>query len=210
MRAVFIFSGVKLINLTYLPEISFYGIALKINVLLLLFGLFLIYTGLKSFVVKDVENEEKDFSKSFGAKIIYRLFKVTSEFDGDRFFTIQNGIRMATPLLVVLAVIEFTDLLFAVDSIPAIFAVAPDDPLILYTSNIFAILGLRSLYFLLANFIEMFSKLKYGLAVILTFIGLKMVVSPIIHIDSILSLAIVFGVLILSVFWSILSKKLVD
>lgn len=210
MRAVFIFSGVKLINLTYLPEISFYGISLKINVLLLLFGLFLIYAGLKSFVVKDVENEEKDFSKSFGAKIIYRLFKVTSEFDGDRFLTIQNGIRMATPLLVVLAVIEFTDLLFAVDSIPAIFAVAPDDPLILYTSNIFAILGLRSLYFLLANFIEMFSKLKYGLAVILTFIGLKMVVSPIIHIDSILSLAIVFGVLILSVFWSILSKKLVD
>jgi tellurite resistance protein TerC len=207
MRAIFIFSGVKLINLTYLPAFDFYGSELKINILLLLFGLFLIYAGVNSALVKDQENEEKDFSKSFGAKLIYRFFKVSSEFDGDRFFTIRNGIKMATPLLVVLAVIEFTDLLFAVDSIPAIFAVAPNDPLILYTSNIFAILGLRSLYFLLANFIQMFSKLKYGLAVILTFIGLKMVVSPIIHIESILSLAIVFGVLLLSVFWSILSKK---
>lgn len=207
MRAIFIFSGVKLINLTYLPAFDFYGSELKINILLLLFGLFLIYAGVNSALVKDQENEEKDFSKSFGAKLIYRFFKVSSEFDGDRFFTTQNGIKMATPLLVVLAVIEFTDLLFAVDSIPAIFAVAPNDPLILYTSNIFAILGLRSLYFLLANFIQMFSKLKYGLAVILTFIGLKMVVSPIIHIESILSLAIVSGVLMLSVFWSVMSKN---
>lgn len=207
MRAIFIFSGVKLINLTYLPAFDFYGSELKINILLLLFGLFLIYAGVNSALVKDHENEEKDFSKSFGAKLIYRFFKVSSEFDGDRFFTTQNGIKMATPLLVVLAVIEFTDLLFAVDSIPAIFAVAPNDPLILYTSNIFAILGLRSLYFLLANFIQMFSKLKYGLAVILTFIGLKMVVSPIIHIESILSLAIVSGVLMLSVFWSVMSKN---
>jgi tellurite resistance protein TerC len=132
---------------------------------------------------------------------------VTPEFDGDRFFTVQNGVKMATPLLVVVAVIEFTDLLFAVDSIPAIFAVAPDDPLILYTSNIFAILGLRSLYFLLANFIHMFSKLKYGLALILTFIGLKMVLSPLIHIDSLISLLIVFSVLLLSVVWSIISVK---
>jgi tellurite resistance protein TerC len=127
MRAIFIFSGVKLINLTYLPAFDFYGSELKINILLLLFGLFLIYAGVNSALVKDQENEEKDFSKSFGAKLIYRFFKVSSEFDGDRFFTIRNGIKMATPLLVVLAVIEFTDLLFAVDSIPAIFAVAPKD-----------------------------------------------------------------------------------
>ena len=134
-----------------------------------------------------------------GAKFVYRLFKVSKEFDKDKFFTIENGVKLATPLLVVVGVIEFTDLLFAVDSIPAIFAIAPNDPFILYTSNIFAILGLRSLYFLLANFIHMFSKLKYGLAIILAFIGVKMVIAPFFHISSPLSLAIVGGVLILSV-----------
>ena len=206
MRAIFIFSGVELINLTYLPNVSIQGNNLKINILLLLFGLFLIYAGVKSAFAED-DDEEKDFSKSPGSKLIHRFFKVTPEFDGNRFFTVQNGVKMATPLLVVVAVIEFTDLLFAVDSIPAIFAVAPDDPLILYTSNIFAILGLRSLYFLLANFIHMFSKLKYGLALILTFIGLKMVLSPLIHIDSLISLLIVFSVLLLSVVWSIISVK---
>jgi tellurite resistance protein TerC len=105
---------------------------------------------------------------------------------------------------VVLGVIEFTDVIFAVDSIPAIFAIAPNDPFILYTSNIFAILGLRSLYFLLANFIHMFSKLKYGLAVILAFIGMKMVIAPFFHIESTLSLSIVGGVLILSVIASLI------
>jgi tellurite resistance protein TerC len=94
-------------------------------------------------------------------------------------------------------------LLFAVDSIPAIFAIAPNDPFILYTSNIFAILGLRSLYFLLANFIHMFSRLKYGLAIILAFIGLKMVIAPFFHISSPLSLAVVGSVLILSIAASI-------
>jgi len=101
------------------------------------------------------------------------------------------------------AVIEFTDVLFAVDSIPAIFAISKD-PFILYTSNIFAILGLRSLYFLLSNFIHMFSKLPYGLAIILTFIGLKMIISPWFHIPSPISLGIVGGVLVLSVVLSLL------
>ena len=116
-------------------------------------------------------------------------------------------IRYATPLLVVVGVIEFTDLLFAVDSIPAIFAIAPKDPFILYSSNIFAILGLRSLYFLLANFIGMFRYLKYGLAFILSFIGIKMLVAPIYHISSPLSLAIVVGVLVLSTLASVLIKE---
>jgi tellurite resistance protein TerC len=110
---------------------------------------------------------------------------------------------MATPLLVVVAVIEFTDVLFAVDSIPAIFAIS-NDPFILYTSNIFAILGLRSLYFLLANFIYMFSKLSYGLAIILSFIGVKMLIAPWIHIPSPVSLGIVGGVLLISVIVSML------
>lgn len=105
-------------------------------------------------------------------------------------------------MLVVVAVIEFTDVLFAVDSIPAIFAISKD-PFILYTSNIFAILGLRSLYFLLSNFIHMFSKLPYGLAFILAFIGVKMIISPWIHISSPISLGIVGGVLIISILASL-------
>ncbi|MFY7668247.1 MAG: TerC/Alx family metal homeostasis membrane protein [Crocinitomicaceae bacterium] len=207
MRAIFIFSGVELINLTYLPQFSLFGKDLKVNVLLFIFGIFLVYAGVKSAFVKDEEDEEKDFNKSPGSKLIHRFFKVSTSFDGDRFFTFQNGVKMATPLLVVVAVIEFTDLLFAVDSIPAIFAIAPDDPFILYMSNIFAILGLRSLYFLLANFIHMFSKLKYGLAVILSFIGLKMIFSPIYHIDALVSLVILGSILFLSLVWSILSSK---
>jgi tellurite resistance protein TerC len=204
MRAIFIFSGVELINLTYLPEMNLFGENVKINAILTLFGLFLVYAGVKSWFADDDDDEEKDFSKSPGAKLVHKLFTVSNEFDGGKFFTIENGVKMATPLLVVVAVIEVTDLIFAVDSIPAIFAIAPDDPFILYTSNIFAILGLRSLYFLLANFIHMFSRLKFGLAIILSFIGLKMVVSPFFHISSPISLAIVGGILVLSVLASIL------
>jgi len=202
-RAIFIFAGVGLINLTYLPEMTVFGELIRINIVLLIFGLFLIYAGIKSGMSDDHEDEEKDFSKSPGARLIYKFFKVSKEFDGAKFFTVQNGVKLATPLLVVVAVIEFTDLLFAVDSIPAIFAIAPDDPLILYTSNIFAILGLRALYFLLANFIYMFSLLKYGLAIILAFIGVKMVIAPFYHISSPLSLSIVGGVLVLSVIASL-------
>jgi len=203
MRAIFIFSGVGLIKITYLPEMSIFDKSVSINVVLTLFGAFLIYAGVKSWFVDD-DDDEKDFSKSPGAKFVHKFFKVSKEFDNDKFFTIENGIKIATPLLVVVGVIEFTDLLFAVDSIPAIFAIAPNDPFILYTSNIFAILGLRALYFLLANFIHMFSRLKYGLALILTFIGLKILISPFFHIPSLLSLAVVGGVLILSVLASII------
>lgn len=203
-RAIFIFAGVGLINLTYLPEMMVFGQMVKINIVLLIFGLFLVYAGIKSGLVKEEDDGEKDFSKSPGARVIYKLFKVSKEFDGAKFFTVQNGVKLATPLLVVVAVIEFTDLLFAVDSIPAIFAIAPDDPFILYTSNIFAILGLRALYFLLANFIHMFSLLKYGLAIILSFIGVKMVIGPFYHISSPVSLSIVGGVLIISVIASLI------
>jgi tellurite resistance protein TerC len=204
MRAVFIFSGVGIINVTYLPEMNLFGKSVSVNLVLTLFGAFLIYAGIKSWFVDEDDDEEKDFSKSPGAKFVHRLFTVSKEFDKDRFFTIENGRKVATPLLVVVGVIEFTDLLFAVDSIPAIFAIAPDDPFILYTSNIFAILGLRSLYFLLANFIHMFSRLKYGLAIILAFIGMKMVVAPFYHISSPLSLAVVGGVLLISILASII------
>ena len=203
MRAIFIFSGVGLIKLTYLPNIVILGEPRQINALLTLFGAFLVYAGIQSWFIKDEEDEHEDFSKSAGARFVYRLFKVSKGFDGDKFFTIENGVKVATPLLVVVGVIEFSDLLFAVVSIPAIFAIS-DDPLILYTSNIFAILGLRSLYFLLANFIHMFSRLNYGLAIILSFIGVKMLINPFFHISSPASLAIVASVLILSVIASLI------
>lgn len=198
-RAIFIFTGVKLINMTYLPEMEIFGYDVRINAILTIFGFFLLFAGIKSWSTHEDDDENKDFSKSPGAKVIYKLFNVTKNFEGDRFFIKVNGKRLATPLLVVVAVIEFTDLIFAVDSIPAIFAIAPNDPFILYTSNIFAILGLRALYFLLANFMHMFSKLHYGLAVILAFIGVKMLIGPFYHISSPVSLAVVGGILLVSV-----------
>lgn len=210
LRAVFIFSGVGLIKLTYLPAVEMFGHSLKINIVLTLFGIFLIYAGIKSWFAEEDDDEEKDFNKSPGARVVHKFFNVSKSYDKDKFFTIENGKKLATPLLVVVGVIEFTDLLFAVDSIPAIFAIAPDDPFILYTSNIFAILGLRALYFLLANFIHLFSKLKYGLAIILAFIGVKMVISPLYHIESIHSLAVVGGVLVLSVLASVVFPEKED
>lgn len=203
-RAIFIFTGVELINMTYLPVMEIFGREVQINAILSIFGVFLIYAGIKSWFAHEDDDENKDFSKSPGAKVIYRFFKVTKNYEGDRFFLKINGERIATPLLVVVAVIEFTDLIFAVDSIPAIFAIAPNDPFILYTSNIFAILGLRALYFLLANFMHMFSRLHYGLAIILAFIGVKMLIGPFYHISSPASLGVVGGILVIAVTASLL------
>ncbi len=209
LRALFIFSGVFLIELTYLNNIlAFFGIkgfVYNINIIITLFGLFLIYAGVKSWSSGD-DDEDEDYNNSKGAKLIRSLFKVSEKYDGDKFFTYQNGKKLATPLLVVVSVIEFTDLLFAVDSIPAIFAIS-NDPFILYTSNIFAILGLRALFFLLDNFIHLFSKLPYGLAIILAFIGIKMIISPFYHIESIISLLIIGSILLLSVLASIIFPK---
>lgn len=206
-RAIFIFTGVKLIELTYLPEFTVGSYSLHINVLLTLFGAFLVYAGIKSAVADDDDDEEKDFSKSPGAKFVKWLFpRVSDEFHGDKFFVVIRGLKYATPLLVVVGVIEFTDLLFAVDSIPAIFAIAPKDPFILYASNILAILGLRSLYFLLANFIDKFKYLKYGIAVILSFIGVKMLIAPVYHIDSLTSLIVLLCILTITVVLSLFIK----
>ncbi|WHT40715.1 MULTISPECIES: TerC/Alx family metal homeostasis membrane protein [Myroides] len=203
-RAIFIFAGVELINHTYLPAFELFGHLVEINVVLTIFGVFLLVSGIKSWFAKEDHSEEQDLTKNFAVRMVHKFFKVSNEYDGDKFFTVKNGVKMVTPLFVALMVIEFTDLVFAVDSIPAIFAIAPDDPFILYTSNIFAILGLRSLYFLLANFMDKFSKLKYGLAIILSFIGVKMIISPFVHIDSLVSLAVIASVLTLSVVLSLL------
>ena len=206
LRAIFIFSGAFLIELTYLNKIlnifGVEGFKYNINIIMTLFGLFLVYAGIKAWSAGDEEDDE-DYNDTRGAKLIRRFFSVSDKYVGDKFFTIENGKKLATPLLVVVAVIEFTDLLFAVDSIPAIFAIS-NDPFILYTSNIFAILGLRALFFLLDNFIHLFSKLTYGLAFILSFIGIKMIISPFYHIESVYSLMVIGGILVLSVIASIM------
>lgn len=205
-RAIFIFAGVELIKHTYV-NLIFFDTSLRVNVVLTIFGIFLVIAGIKSWSSSEGEEEEKDMSKNLGVRLVHKFFKVTNEFDGDKFFIVRQGIKYATPLFVALAVIEITDLIFAVDSIPAIFAIAPDDPFILYTSNIFAILGLRSLYFLLANSMDMFSKLHYGLAIILIFIGVKMLIMPFYHFESTVSLSIIGTLLLVSVVWSLLSTK---
>lgn len=212
-RAIFIFAGVELIKHTYV-SVPFLGIdpetglSRELNVVLFVFGIFLIVAGFKSWSSHEGEDEEsKDLNKNLGVRLVHRFFKVTSEFNGDKFFIVKQGVKYATPLFVALAVIEITDLVFAVDSIPAIFAIAPDDPFILYTSNIFAILGLRSLYFLLANSMDMFSKLHYGLAVILVFIGTKMLIMPFYHFESTVSLSVIGGLLLISIVWSLLTRK---
>jgi tellurite resistance protein TerC len=206
LRAIFIFSGAFLIELTYLNKIlslvGIQGFKYDINLIMTAFGLFLVYAGIKSWSAGD-EDDNEDYNDTRGAKLIRRFFSVSDKYDGDKFFTFENGKKLATPLLVVVAVIEFTDLLFAVDSIPAIFAIS-NDPFILYTSNIFAILGLRALFFLLDNFIHLFSKLTYGLAFILSFIGIKMIISPFYHIESVYSLLVIGGILVLSVIASIM------
>ncbi|MFV8346185.1 TerC/Alx family metal homeostasis membrane protein [Flavobacterium sp. ZB4P13] len=206
LRAIFIFSGAFLIELTYLNKllslVGMEGFKYDINLIMTAFGLFLVYAGIKSWSAGD-EDDDEDYNNTRGARLIRRFFSVSDKYDGDKFFTIENGKKLATPLLVVVAVIEFTDLLFAVDSIPAIFAIS-NDPFILYTSNIFAILGLRALFFLLDNFIHLFSKLQYGLAIILAFIGVKMIISPFYHIESLYSLIVIGGVLLISVLASIM------
>ncbi|MCD0473372.1 TerC/Alx family metal homeostasis membrane protein [Flavobacterium sp. EDS] len=206
LRAIFIFSGAFLIELTYLNKllslVGVEGFKYDINLIMTAFGLFLVYAGIKSWSAGN-EDEDEDYNNTRGAKLIRKFFSVSDKYDGDKFFTYENGKKLATPLLVVVAVIEFTDLLFAVDSIPAIFAIS-SDPFILYTSNIFAILGLRALFFLLDNFIHLFSKLQYGLAIILAFIGVKMIISPFYHIESMYSLIVIAGVLVISVILSVM------
>jgi len=152
-----------------------------------IFGAFLIVTGLRMATQQD---EEFDAEQNIVMRTARRFLRVTSQLDGPRFFTTENGVRVATPLLLVLLLVEFTDLVFAVDSIPAIFAVTTD-PFLVYTSNVFAILGLRSMYFLLSGMVHKFVYLKYGLAVILLFVGVKMVIVDFYHVPIAVSLGVI-------------------
>jgi tellurite resistance protein TerC len=164
------------------------------------FGAFLIYTGIRMALEKEssVEIEANPL-----IKLVRRWFPVTNKYHDQKFFIREAGRRVVTPMFVVLVLIESTDLVFALDSIPAIFAVTKDT-FIVYTSNIFAILGLRSLYFLLANVINKFYLLKYGLAIVLTFIGVKMVIEHWVHIPTFVSLGVVAFVLVASVVASLI------
>lgn len=205
-RAVFIFSGVALINLTYLPEFSLLGLNFQFNLILTSFGLFLMYAGYSSWSSRNDEEINRDFSDSWGIKLIKKFFRVDPKYHEDKFFVKIDGKRFATQLLLVVAVIEFTDLIFAVDSIPAIFAIS-QDPIILYTSNIFAILGLRALYFLLANSFDMFHYLQHGLSFVLGFIGFKMILTAVVHVPSPVSLVVVFSILLISILLSLKRYK---
>jgi tellurite resistance protein TerC len=165
-----------------------------------LFGALLVITGVRMAVKQD---EEFDGEQNPVVKFVRRFLPVTHVYHGKHFFITENGRRYATPLLLVLVLVEATDLIFAIDSIPAIFGITRD-PFIVFTSNIFAVMGLRSLFFLLASVVTKFHLLKYGLAVILTFVGAKMLLEHWIHIPIMLSLGIVVAVLAASIVASLI------
>ncbi|AJA94232.1 TerC family protein [Klebsiella variicola] len=177
LRTIMIFAGSWLIS--------------QFDWLLYVFGAFLLFTGVKMALAKEDES-------GIGDKPLVRWIRshlrMTDKIESERFFTRKNGVLFATPLLLVLILVELSDVIFAVDSIPAIFAVTTD-PFIVLTSNLFAILGLRAMYFLLAGVAERFSMLKYGLSVILVFIGVKMLIVDFYHIPVAISLGVVGGIL---------------
>ena len=166
---------------------------------LYVFGAFLILTGLKMWWAAGKEN---DLESNPALKLLRRVLPVSQGFDGEKFFTVENGKRIATPLLMVIALVGLTDVIFAVDSIPAIFAITMD-PFIVLTSNIFAILGLRAMYFLLAAVAAKFHLLTYGLAVILVFIGTKMMLIDVFKIPVAISLGVVVGILAVTMVLSV-------
>ena len=208
LRSIFIFAGAAMVE--------------RFEWVLGLFGLFLLYTGAKMFVHDD--GQHTDLSQNIIVRWFRRIYPVTDKMHGDHFFVVEKGRRLATPLFVALLVIETTDVAFAVDSIPAVFSVSRD-PFIVLTSNIFAILGLRALYFALAAVAKYFKYLKYGLGIILIFVGLKMLLAmneyinalgelvglhlhvPHIEVPTLASLAFIFGVLVLSMLASVAATR---
>lgn len=189
MRVIFIFAGIELIH--------------KFHWLIYLFGGFLVVTGIRM-----VAGDSKPMNpeKNPLVRLVRRIFPVTESFEGDNFFVKRDRKTWATPLFIVVVLIEGTDLIFAVDSIPAIIAIS-DDTFIVYTSNVFAILGLRSLYFALAGIEKYFTYLKYGLATILVFVGVKMCIADFYKIPIEISLIIIAFLLIVSMIASVIIKK---
>ena len=188
MRAVFIAAGVELIQ--------------RFHWIIYVFGAFLVYSGIKLFFQEEAEIHPE---KNPVLRLFRRFVPVTKDYEGNKFFVRRAGLY-ATPLFVVLLVVETTDLLFAVDSIPAILAITRD-AFIVYTSNVFAILGLRSMYFALSGMMEMFRYLHYGLSLVLVFVGAKMLLSYYFEIPTHLALVAVAGVLAISVIASMANPK---
>lgn len=166
--------------------------------ILYVFGAFLILTGVKMWWAA---GKEEGLDDNPALKLLRRLMPISKSYDGERFWTIENGKKIATPLLMVVAMVGLTDVIFAVDSIPAIFAITKD-PFIVLTSNVFAILGLRAMFFLLQAAANRFHLLNYGLAVILIFIGTKMMLIDIYKIPVAVSLGVVLGILTITMIWS--------
>jgi tellurite resistance protein TerC len=190
LRAVMIFIGAILIA--------------KFHWILYVFGLFLLFTGLKMMMFAE---SESNLEHNPILAWIRGHLRITSEHHGERFVIVKDGQRWFTPLFVVVAMIGITDVIFAVDSIPAIFAVTKD-PFIVYTSNVFAILGLRSLYFALAGVMDKFHYLKIGLGVVLSFVGVKMILAHTAwKIDTLVSLGVIVAILTVSVVWSLVKPK---
>jgi tellurite resistance protein TerC len=188
MRAIFIAAGVTLI--------------VKFHWIIYIFGALLIFSGLKMALQKDKQVHPE---RNPVLKLFRRFMPVTPEFRGNLFFVRENGRLHASPLFVVLLILETTDLVFAVDSVPAVLAITPD-PFIVFTSNVFAILGLRSMFFALEGVMNRFHHLHYGLSAVLVFVGGKMLVSGYYHIPTWISLAVIIGILSASILASLRSR----
>jgi tellurite resistance protein TerC len=193
MRAVFIFAGIALIN--------------NLHWVIYVFGVFLVYIGIKMALKKG--DEEFHPEKNAVLRIVKKFMPVTDKTGSGAFFVKESGKIFATPLFITLIVIESTDVVFAVDSIPAILSITLD-PFIVFTSNVFAILGLRALYFALAGIMKIFHFLNYGLSVILVFVGVKMLIADIVHIPVTIALGVVGGVLVISILASLLFPRKED
>jgi tellurite resistance protein TerC len=189
MRAFFIWAGIAILA--------------KFTWVIYLFGAFLLFSGFKMLMP---QSEEHDLEKSWVITWTKKIFPTTPHFHDDKFFVKLNGKWMITPLFITLIFVEFSDLVFAIDSIPAIIGIT-NDPFLVFTSNVFAILGLRSLYFALKGFADMFHYLKYGLALILMFIGVKMLIMKWYHMPVSVTMTVIFGVLMVSVLVSIYSNR---
>ncbi|RKH32573.1 TerC family protein [Corallococcus sicarius] len=189
LRAVMIFAGVAMLE--------------RFHWLIYVFGAFLILTGVKLFVQRNHEDHPED---GWLMRTARRVIPSTPRFDGQKFLTVENGRKLATPLLMALLLVEASDVLFALDSIPAIFAVTRD-PFIVFTSNIFAILGLRSLFFLMAGAMEKFSYLKVGLSGVLIFVGAKMALVDVVHLSPAVSLGVIALVLGASIVASLVKAR---
>lgn len=190
MRLIFVLLGVAIVN--------------RFHWVLYVFGGILIISGIKMLFKKE---KSKDFKESGIIKLLKKVIPVTDKLEGEKFFVRKNNVLYATPLFAILVLIEGTDIIFAIDSIPAIFAITTD-LFIVYSSNIFAILGLRSMYFLLEKLNKVFRYVKYGVALILTFTGIKLTILLFhIHIPILLSVSIIATILALSIIASLVTKK---